>query len=377
MTGATINFYKEYYALPELKHEEDVTFDFFKCLKHQHDFVILVIFNERKEVLLIRDFNKNIGWELPGGYVRPGEMMEDTVSRISLQETGLEVDEVCPVSFVKNIFKFDGREIVHTGIAFFAMSRSGVHSKPENMQSMYTAETPKKMAYQNSQVLNVARQRVADGFLLPPYNEIESAKKYHLLYLIHEHFVKKVSAFSSRKIFKQLLKLVVGEPKSILDASCGDCQLIFQLQKIFKPVVAVANDISRKTISLIKSTSKSVIFTNHNVLNFPFKNEFDLIVFKNTLHHIAENQHLPLLRLLISKSKQLIVVDIDDPVHGDLSARLWNKYYRVVLGDQGNDFLTFSKFKNTLKLAVPEGKKCKMGRVQTFKGQYFYASIYS
>ncbi len=375
MTGATIEFYKEYYALPEIKYEESVSFEFFKRVKERHDFIVLVIFNENKEILLIRDLNKNIGWELPGGYVKSTETIEDAVNRITLQETGLEVDEVYPISFVKNIFKFEDHEVTHTGVAFVAMSRGAIHNNLENVQHVYTSDVPEKMAYQNIQVLKFAKQKVNGGhFFMPPYDEIESAKKHYVFYFIHEHLIKKISSFASRRILNQLLKLTLGHPNSILDASCGDCKLIFQLHKVFKPAISVANDVSWKTISLIKSYSKSIIFTNHNILNFPFKNKFDLIIFRNTLHHIQDDQQIPLLRLLTSKSKQLVIIDIDDPIHGNFLARLWNRYYRFVLGDQGDDFLTFAKFKNILKSVVKD-KKCRLGKIHTMKGQYFYASI--
>jgi hypothetical protein len=85
-----IEIYKRVYELPELLYEEQVSSDFFGFYKKKHYFVIISIYNPNKETLLIRDFNKTIGWELPGGFINNNESLEKAVNRISLNEAGLE-----------------------------------------------------------------------------------------------------------------------------------------------------------------------------------------------------------------------------------------------------------------------------------------------
>jgi ADP-ribose pyrophosphatase YjhB (NUDIX family) len=65
---------------------------------------VICIFNKKGETFLFRDFGRNIGWELPGGYVYEGEKIEDAVNRIVLRETGLTVNELEPIFLLRNVF---------------------------------------------------------------------------------------------------------------------------------------------------------------------------------------------------------------------------------------------------------------------------------
>lgn len=376
MDSEVFKFYKDYYSLPEILYEENVSPNFFDCIRSNYKFVILTIFNEKKEFLIIRNLNKSVGWELPGGFIKEGEKIVDAVSRVAIQEAGLLVDDVYPIAFVKNVFKCEGKSFSHIGLAFVSTSRSGLVQKPENIKIMFTHEKPPTMPYQNGKILDMALKGVGETFLMPPHNEIDSIKGKKISYFFHDCFIKKIGWFASRKIFLKILDCVKFKPDSILDVSCGDNDLIVKLQKFFKPSIAVGNDISWKTISFIKKDNNPIIFTNHNILNFPFKNKFDLIVFKNTLHHIEKDKQIYLLKELLLWSKQLMIVDIDNPQKGNFLSKLWNFYYRFFLDDQGNDFLDFDNFKKTIK-PILGNKKCDFGRINTIKGYYFYAYIYN
>ncbi len=375
MDSEVLKFYKDYYSLPEILYEENVSPTFFDCIQSNYKFVILTIFNDKKEFLMIRNLNKSIGWELPGGFIKEGEKIVDAVNRVATQEAGILVDDVYPIAFVRNVFKCGDEIFSHIGLAFAATSRSVLVQKPENIKILFSHEKPPKMPYQNDKILDMALKGVGESFLMPPHNEIDSIKGKKLSYFLHDCFIKKIGWFASRKIFLKILECIKFKPDSILDVSCGDNDLIVKLHKFFKPSIVVANDISWKTISFIKKTNNPVIFTNHNILNFPFKNKFDLIVFKNTLHHIEKDKQVYLLKELLSWSKQLMIVDIDNPQKGNFLSKLWNFYYRFFLDDQGNDFLDFNGFKEKVE-PILGGKKCDFGRINTIKGYYFYAYIY-
>jgi len=366
--------YKKIYELPELKHEEKVSGEFFESYKRRHYFVIVSIYNLKDEVLLIRDFNKAIGWELPGGYVNNNESIEEAINRITLNETGLNIDELSPVAIIKNIFKCGDKKIIHSGIAFMALSRGSVKAYPKNFQAHFTNEIPKKIAYQNDKILSLVRERLRNK-VHPPFEEIDSVKKFSLLYLLHRYVIKHIGNFSSRKIKRVIFDLIEGKPNSILDASCGESSIVNELYEKYKPEICIGNDISWKTITLMKNKNPSVFYTNHNVLNLPYKIKFDLVIFKNTLHHIKKEHQKEVLSNLKKMAKQLIIIDVDDPQNSTFRSKLWNSYYVYLLGDQGDSFLTFNEFKKMFNSEEFAGYRLKTGVIKTIKGSYFYASV--
>ncbi len=373
-----IEFYKKHYNLSELKNEERVELAFFDKVKGRHDFIVVVIYNEKREHLLLRDFNKSIGWELPGGYLGQHERIEDAVNRIVTGETGLEIDELRPIALVKNVFlekKERTNTVIHCGIAFMALSRKQVKPYPKNIMTVYSKEIPEKVAYQNNAILNIARSIIDKKHLDPPYAEIESVNKFFFFYLLNKYVVKIIGNIASRKIKRRVFDLIFNQPKTLLDPSCGDCSIAFDIKKHFGCKLCVCNDICWKTISLIKNKDPGVFFTNHNTLNLPFVKKFDLVVFKNTLHHIRRENQKNLISKLVQLSSQLIIVDIEDPQKTTLLAKVWNYYYRMLLGDQGETFLTYNEFKEMIQ-SVVKNKKYIVGKIKTIKGPYFYASIF-
>ncbi len=171
-----------------------------------------------------------------------------------------------------------------------------------------------------------------------------------------------------------IFNLIEGKPETILDASCGESTLINDLCEKYKPNICVGNDISWKTITLLDK-NPAVFFTNHNVLNLPYKMEFDLVIFKNTLHHIGRKHQREVLHKLEKLTKQLIIIDIDDPRNSTLRSRAWNSYYVHLLGDQGGSFLALDEFRKMIVSGGSAGDKREIGVISTIKGKYFYASI--
>ncbi|OHA17558.1 MAG: hypothetical protein A3H57_00765 [Candidatus Taylorbacteria bacterium RIFCSPLOWO2_02_FULL_43_11] len=280
--------YKKIYALPEFEHEESVSSKFMELCKRTHYFVVIAIYNPKKEILLIRDFNKAIGWELPGGYVNDRESIEEAINRIALNETGLSLDEVAPVAILKNIFKCGYDKVSHFGIALMALSREDVKAYPKNIQAYFTCSSSEKIAYQNDKILSLVHKHLSDKACQPPFEEIDSAKKYSLPYVLHRHVIKRIGNISSRKIESAIFDLIEGAPKSILDASCGENTIINELYNKYRPDICIGNDISWKSIMLIKKRNSAVLFTNHNVLELPYRYKFDLVPpFRSQLGHLV------------------------------------------------------------------------------------------
>lgn len=377
VTESIISKYKKIYELPELKYEERVSDNFFELCKKKHHFVVISIYNLKNENLLIRDFNKAIGWELPGGYVNDGESIEEAVSRIVLNEVGLEIDELSPVAIIKNIFECGDKMIVHSGIAFMALSRGSVKLYPKNFQAYFTSSIPEKIAYQNYKILSIVKNNLSAKIHEPPFREIDSikSKNFSTPYLFHKYVIKHIGNLSSRKIKRAIFDLIEGTPMSILDASCGESSIVNELSEKYKPNICIGNDISWKTIALIKNKNSSVFFTNHNVLSLPYKIKFDLVILKNTLHHVEGRYQKEVLDSLKKIANQLIVVDVDDPQNSTLKSKMWNSYYVNLLGDRGDSFLRFNEFKKMLGSEEFADCYVKTGIINTIKGDYFYASI--
>jgi ADP-ribose pyrophosphatase YjhB (NUDIX family)/SAM-dependent methyltransferase len=376
VTNKAIATYRTIYDLPEINYEEEVPDGVFKHYLKRHNFVIIGIYNARNNFLLIRDFNKNVGWELPGGFIEESETIEDAVNRITLDETDLEIDELEPIAVVNNTFRSDRKSVTHTGIAFMALSRGKVRQYPKNIQMHYAGHITERVAFQNEKILTLAKERLMGKSFKPPFEEIESVKQKNFIpfYLFHRYIVKPFGSLSSKKLSKEIFSLIEGKPKSILDASCGDSSIINQLCEHYSPEICIGNDISWRTISLMKDKHPGVVFTNHNALELPYKYKFDLVIFKNTLHHINRKDQLSVLKNLKKLAKQLIIIDINDPRNTGFIPRLWNNYYVYILGDQGESFLNFKDFQS---LALPHYKEMKMyvGTVNTVKGQYYFGSF--
>jgi adenylate cyclase, class 2 len=371
-----IEIYKNLYNLPELTYKEKVDFDFFRLCDENYKFIVISVYNEKREFLLARDFNKNIGWELIGGYIKKDEKIEDAINRIVLKETGLTIDELQPIALINNNFEWNNRIILHRGIAFAALARGKTRPQPENIKIIYTKDVPEKMAYQNREILKRTKQILENKVFEPPYKEIEGAKKFFLFYFINKYLIKIIGNFSSKRIQNQILKLISNNPKSIIDVTCGDDNFIFKLEKLYNPEICIANDISWQITSLTRNKHKNsnIIFTNHNVLDLVFTKKFDLIIFKNTLHHIPLSEQINLIKRLSNLSKQLIIVDIEDPSKSNFLSKIWHWYYVCFLGDQGGSFLTIQKFKEIIEKNI-KNKKSDFSVVNTIKGKYFFTSL--
>lgn len=373
-----IRTYKDIYNLPELIYEEKVSWEFLRFYKKTHYFVIIAIYNPKKEILLVRDFDKNIGWEIPGGGINKNEDIVDAIRRITLKETGLEIDELEPVAILKNFFICEEEKILHSGLAFMAMSRGKVKKHNENIKSLFTNDTKIKTVYQNDKIIQFVQEKLHERQHELPYKEIDSVKNVffrYIFYVFHKYIIKQIGMLSSIKIDKEILNLITGKPKSILDVSCGDSLLINRLYQKYNPEICIANDVSWEIINFIKNKiTNNVTFTNHNILNLPFKNVFDLVIFKNTLHHIDVKYQIELINNLKKISRQLIIVDIDNPRYSGILSKIWNSYYKYFLSDCGNYFLSFEKFRKIIKDET-KGLDHKVGLIKTVKGKYFFASL--
>lgn len=371
-----IKIYKKIYGLPEIFYREEVDENFFQSCSRHYYFIVLCIYNEKKEYLIIRDIDKNIGWELVGGHLQDNERIENAINRITQREAGLKIDELEPVCIISNTFICGGREFRHQGIAFSALSRGKMANRSTNIKSIFVNTIPSKIAYRDKDILLLANSKISENFVVPPYNEIDNFHAHHFRFKIHHFLMFLFNHLTTKKILKNIVSSISNHPKSILDVACGDDETIFELAKIFKPRFVIANDISWESIQKKKEdkNAMNLIFTNHDALKLPLKEKLDLIILKNTLHHIPKEQQSKLLQKLSDLSNQLIVIDIEDPRQTSVLAKIWNWYYLHFLGDQGKSFLNRVEFRSLIEKNI-HNKKLIFRAIKTIKGDYLFASI--
>lgn len=369
--------YLSLYDLPEIKHKERVSEEFFQHCKENIRFVVLAICNRNGETLYLRYFNKNVGWELPGGFIDQNESLVDAINRIVKDEAGTEIDEVQPIAYLENSFSCGDETVKHQGIGFVAITDEEEASNTDNIKRCFSHNIPDNMAYQDEEVVRAAKPQIEEKIGNLPTDEIDSSREFYLSHLVHKHLINRLfGERASRKQKKALVNEIDTAPSSILDAACGDDNTIFKLEKEFNPQLCLANDISWKTISVVRNKfdEDDIIFTNHNVLSLPYKKKFDLILFKNSLHHIDNSKQKELISQLSKQCKVLIVMDIKDPRNGNLKSRIWNWYYRKILGDQGEDFLDYDGFKRIISSATSD-RETNFKLVNTVKGEYMMAKV--
>jgi hypothetical protein len=108
-------------------------------------------------------------------------------------------------------------------------------------------------------------------------------------------------------------------------------------------------------------------------LDLSFK-KADYVICKNTLHHLKTSKQIrKALDQLKKLGKRIIIMDVQNP-SDNLLAKIWNIYYRFLLGDQGENFLTYMEFSSHLK-HVYSDRRVKLRKVNTIKGPYMMAVI--
>jgi len=338
------------------------------------NFIVAAIFNENYQFLILRNPNKQSGWELPGGSVAPGENLEDALFRIVKRETGLETDETEPIAVIENHFVNGNREIVHRGLAWLVRARGKLRDSEISLAFVDNFKSVSKgLMYANERILELAQQKLSRKQLLTAHDEIDVNLDRRLNYLVHELTVAPLlRAFSSDRI-KKLMKIYVGSAKTVLDVSCGDDKFIFEVCRSVE--LCVANDISRSVTSTLRrdrNLPKNIIFTNHDATNLPFSQKFDLVICKNTLHHM--HNYKELVRLIDSLKrvgKRVLIVEVEDPTRSTRRAKFWNAYYRKFLGDRGGLFMTEGEFRDVTTRNF-QNWKLQFNKVETIKGAYLF-----
>jgi len=246
---------------------------------------------------------------------------------------------------------------------------------------MITGETLQEENHIEFQILN------ENNTLERNKNEIKR-EPYFFRHLIHKKIVSRIfQRFSSKKIrtiiHDMIRKMGFNSEKSykIIDVSCGYDDLLIELAQKFKNSEIIGNDICNKQLLTFprKTEIKNITLTKQNILSHEFcENEnYDLVICKNTLHHLYRNDQLFILKKLVRTGKNVIIVEIENPLKYSFCSFIWNFYYRKFLKDDGSNFLSRSEFVNLIKKTedkIPFVKSFHT-TLKTIKGNYLFVLI--
>jgi len=211
---------------------------------------------------------------------------------------------------------------------------------------------------------------------------------YHYRHLIHKKIISKIfQQLSSKKIrtvIHNLIKKLGFNPEKsykIIDVSCGYDDLLIELAKKFKNSKVIGNDLCWKQLLSLPRKKKlsNLTLTTRNILSPEFcqKENYDLIICKNTLHHLPKSGQLCLLKKLVRAGKKAIIVEIENPLEYSFSSFIWNFYYRKFLKDDGLNFVYHDEFNTLLKKVKDKIPFVKIinTSLKTIKGNYLFAVI--
>lgn len=370
------NLFFKFYSLPHFKHREKINEEILHSYQKNRFFIVIVIYNQNKEILYLRNFSRNNGWELVGGFVdfQPKKSIIDVINRIAKKETNLLIDEILPIAKLTNIFRCNHQITKHQGIAFIARTRGNPKCQ-KDFQSVFSSEIPKNLIYSNKEIAKIALKKILNKNNNIYDHEIDSFRKNFIKYKIHNIIMGPILRLFSFPVRNFIFKNITLA-KSVIDVSSGDDDLIAHIAARYNSICC-SNDISWKSLGRVQKRSRNIsniFFTNQDVTNLSFKRKFDVAICKNTLHHMhSQKEKYNLLKSLSNISKKIIVIDINDPLNSGFWARFWHKYY-LFLGDQGDSFITEKEFKDIINNFFRDSKK-HFSTIITPKGKYLATVI--
>ena len=128
------------------------------------------VLNDKNQLLLLKRADNHC-WGPPGGAVEPGEVVEDSARRETLEETGLEIGELTLFGVFSGADQFyrypNGDEVHNVAITYLAHVPDGeIHISPEHIDWKYFAlnETPAEIS---PPIIPILKKFLADFQVMP------------------------------------------------------------------------------------------------------------------------------------------------------------------------------------------------------------------
>jgi putative hydrolase of the HAD superfamily len=382
--------YRRIYDLPEIEYVGDVSSELFNYVKKRRHFLLLSIYDCEGRIFLERNIQEQLYWSLPGGSLKTDEDFHLAIERIAkrISEHGgaqMMLGEIEPIAFVRNIFRHEGEEFEHLGIAFAARLRNQSQIDVKSLLGRFVHINDKELEsinrYANREVAKLCHKRIDKFDTDFPEAEIATNEKFHFRYMVHDNLVKRfllTPKLKKKEQFHKMLKDKLGGARSFLDVSCGDNDLIFRLSETGTYDYLVGNDVSWSQINTKRGSGTNILFTNHNASYLPFKEDaFDVLYCGNTLHHMTSRRELELLfDSCLRVSKKIVIVEIEKPSETGLFPHLLNTYwYRMFLKDVGGAYLSKDAFHSIVSSHFKNKANVAFGEFSNIQGRYLIAEV--
>jgi len=401
----TFAVYQDVYGLPEVEHADagvlPAAFDY---AKKRSFFVILIMTTRDGRVYLHRSFDTgHLTMVPPGGalHLEEDETLLPAIHRIAQRILkNARLADVAPVVYLRNLFvSSDGETPVeHIGLGVRALLLNSADELEaygsdaslkgafvDDFPSSEIPQPPARATYEHF------RQWLKHKDYSTYLNEIDTQHDVQWRYKLHQAVVNPVFVTISRFVGRMSIPAakakimdVVGSVPSCLDVACGDDQGVFSLLRRIPRVVA--NDISVDQVAALEATynrrrldypkAHSILFTNHDCLDLPFRPDaFAVSLCRNLLHHMRTAKDLELLLANMRRvARRIVIVEVEDPSRGAWWERLRHRYYLDWLKDEGRHFYNRSDFEKVLQSHFAKDR-LRFEYLPTLRGTYMMAEI--
>lgn len=388
--------YSQLYQLPLYTHSEVVTPELFRYCKRRSFFVKIIAIQDDR-VFLKRTIGTQLQWELPGSAIQSfaPESPEDAVLRIINRDIpNIDICELQPIAILRKEYSLPSSEAVdHYGLTFVGRVRRPEYReilKKEDIKGSFVKFSDSmeltRLTKLDRRLLALAVERArslqADIETFNVDSEIDSHSNLPQ-WRQSLHKLTKFIGKSSSRTLRQVVLTKLADCSSVIDVACGDDVTIFDLAASGKTVIA--NDViwphvyrHNRNHGPNQQPNWKIIHTNHDAKYLPFKNSISGVLCKNVLHHMDCEASLKALfeSLYSTATSRIVIIDPENPQLGKLRARIWNKYYRKVLDDQGEKFYSEDLFRNLISdFFTDRGCSVNIEKLLTIKGYFLVASI--
>lgn len=198
---------------------------------------------------------------------------------------------------------------------------------------------------------------------------------FSLRLTFHRYVVKPLVFHRSSAYLRHYLKTTIGSAQLLLDVSCGDDATLQDLATT-RGITCIGCDIALPSIAYLAQKYPALHFCCSDIHHLPFNCPFDVVLVKNTLHHLYKGQQaIHLLRNLLQFGQRLIIIDVLSPLSDSPQAVLWHYYYRYLLRDDACNFYTEQEFVALLSEVADGEALIEYAIIHTLKGTYLAAHM--